>query len=172
MKKIIVGYDSSEQAGDALSWPTPCGHRNRADHCLGRGTEPVFGEIVEWRGTRCLLRSELRRAAKVLGRGDFTRRTSAGSVPGALDQIALAEARRGRGRVDSSGKVGQILPGSVGDRLLAGAPCAVAIAPNGYARSDPSRSPGSGSPMTGRPRHARPSRRRSPWPSITTPNFG
>jgi nucleotide-binding universal stress UspA family protein len=31
------------------------------------------------------------------------------------------------------GRVGQILPGSVGTRLLHGAPCPVAVAPNGYA---------------------------------------
>ena len=31
------------------------------------------------------------------------------------------------------GRVGQIVPGSVGTRLLHGAPCPVAVAPNGYA---------------------------------------
>lgn len=36
----------------------------------------------------------------------------------------------------SRGPVGRVLPGSVGDRLLAGAACAVAVAPRGYAAKD------------------------------------
>ena len=34
------------------------------------------------------------------------------------------------------GQLGRILPGSVGERLLHGAPCAVAVAPRGYARGE------------------------------------
>jgi len=34
------------------------------------------------------------------------------------------------------GAMGRVFPGSVGDRLLHGAPCAVAVAPRGYARGE------------------------------------
>jgi nucleotide-binding universal stress UspA family protein len=34
----------------------------------------------------------------------------------------------------SRGRIGRVMPGSVGERLLHGAPCAVAAAPRGYAR--------------------------------------
>ena len=34
------------------------------------------------------------------------------------------------------GALGRVYPGSVGERLLNGAPCAVAVAPRGYARSE------------------------------------
>jgi nucleotide-binding universal stress UspA family protein len=34
------------------------------------------------------------------------------------------------------GAIGRVVPGSVGDRLLHGAPCAVSIAPRGFARAE------------------------------------
>ena len=34
------------------------------------------------------------------------------------------------------GKLGRVLPGSVGESLLRGAPCAVAVAPRGYAGAE------------------------------------
>ena len=140
MNKIIVGFDSSDQGADALLLADSLRTSPESELIVVSvyELEPIFGETVEWREHRdAYYAANFERAAKVLGRGDFTERTSAGSVPGALDQIALAEAADVI-VVGSTqrGTVGRILPGSVGDRLLAGAPCAVAIAPLGYARSD------------------------------------
>ncbi len=63
-------------------------------------------------------------------------------MPAALEEIAEEE---GVGLIvvgsTHRGKLGRILPGSVGSRLIQGAPCAVVIAPVGY--SQDSRTPGS-----------------------------
>jgi nucleotide-binding universal stress UspA family protein len=137
MKRIVVGFDSTEQAADAL--------RLAAVLCSTTGSElivvsvdefePILGDGAELREHReAYFAANFERAGKVLGGREFTERTSAGSVPGALDQIAHAEDADAI-VVGSThrGAVGRVLPGSVGDRLLAGAPCAVAIAPLGYA---------------------------------------
>jgi nucleotide-binding universal stress UspA family protein len=59
------------------------------------------------------------------------------SAPRGLDQLAEAE---GADLIvigsSHRGKIGRVLFGSVGERLLYGAPCAVAVAPRGYAGSE------------------------------------
>ena len=66
------------------------------------------------------------------------------------------------------GPVGRTLAGSVGESLMHGAPCAIAIAPRGYAPAKPSACCESRSPSTAPPRHGPRSRRRSGSPSAAT----
>ena len=140
MKKIVVGYDSSDQAGDALSLAEALRLPDDGELIIAsvEEAEPVFCDIPEWQEQiDAYYEANFAHATDQLGRADFTRRTAGGSVPAGLDYIAEHE-DADVVVVGSThrGKLGQVLPGSVGDRLLAGAPCAVAIAPNGYGRGE------------------------------------
>ncbi|MGZ5376004.1 MAG: universal stress protein, partial [Solirubrobacterales bacterium] len=84
-------------------------------------------------------------AARELEGTDFTRASLDGGLSGRSAARALYEYADDQGAnlivVGSShrGKVGRVLAGSVGESLLRGAPCAVAIAPRGLARGDHAR---------------------------------
>lgn len=141
MNRIVVGYDGSEGARDALSlarglarveaaellvasvWtPDPllgdalAGERERPDWFAAR-----FAEVKAQLGETAFRRFELTRLAP----------------PAAL--VELAEIEHAEIIVLGSthrGRIGRVVPGGVGERLLQGAPCAVAIAPRGYARAE------------------------------------
>jgi nucleotide-binding universal stress UspA family protein len=77
-------------------------------------------------------------AERELGGVAITTRTAAASSPArALHDIATDE---GADLIvvgsTHRGSLGRVLPGSVGERLLNGAPCAVAVAPRGFARGE------------------------------------
>jgi nucleotide-binding universal stress UspA family protein len=79
--------------------------------------------------------------AGMAGLGHVERRLEASSSPSrGLHDTAVAE-QADLIVVGSShhGPVGHVLLGSVGERLLSGAPCAVAIAPRGHALQEPRR---------------------------------
>lgn len=143
MKRIVVGYDASPQASDAL--------RLGADLATATGAEltvAVVAEIgpsigigsidSEWEERGAYYQEVLGQATAELGERPYERRAAAGSVPWALGDIAQ-DAHADVLVVGSThrAKLGQVLPGSVGDRLLAGTPCAVAITPRGYATRPP-----------------------------------
>ncbi len=81
-------------------------------------------------------------AARLLDGREFTRASLDGGLAGRSAARALHEYAEEQGAdlivVGSShrGKLGRILPGSVGDSLLRGAPCAVAVAPRGFAEAE------------------------------------
>ncbi len=64
------------------------------------------------------------------------------TIPGVSPTRELHDLAEGRGAglivVGSThrGPLGRVLPGTVADRLLAGAPCPIAVAPNGYREQD------------------------------------
>jgi nucleotide-binding universal stress UspA family protein len=136
MKRIVVGFDAGEQGRDAL---------RLAEVLRGSGDgelivaaideiEPYFDDVVAWETLRQgYYASVFEAAADALGDEEFSPRGAAGSVPAELDRIAVAE-RADAIIVGSThrGKLGRVFPGSVGDRLLDGAPCAVGVAPRGY----------------------------------------
>ena len=62
-----------------------------------------------------------------------------------------------------TGRAGRVLPGSTGERLLHGSPCAVAVVPTDYRDSATSRSAGSASPTTRPTRRAGRVRRPPSW---------
>ncbi|MGD9736033.1 MAG: universal stress protein [Solirubrobacterales bacterium] len=140
-RRILVGVDERPESADALAL---------ADLLAGpAGAELLVASVRPFRSAslppgdqaRVLAEEEARLrgevAAQLAGR-EFRTRVIAGGRPAAgLREIAAAE------QADliviastHRGPVGRVLPGSVGERVLDGAPCAVAIAPRGYAARD------------------------------------
>jgi nucleotide-binding universal stress UspA family protein len=85
------------------------------------------------------LRSEVQQRAGATVAVSATAVSYVGSPAGALQRLA---ARKDAGIIvvgsSARGTAGRVLPGAVTDRLLHGAPCAVAVAPAGFADRDPS----------------------------------
>jgi nucleotide-binding universal stress UspA family protein len=138
---IVVGYDGSDQSRDAvalaaalaaplkspllLAWVEPVGP-------LDLPHEVVFASIQD--------RAEdaLEEVAQDLRKQDLevtTRLGLLGSVAHGIQELA-EDASAALIIVGSShrGRVGRVLAGTVGTRLLHGSPCPVAIAPRGYDR--------------------------------------
>ena len=138
--KIVVGYDGSEAARDALA--------------LGR-------ELADVSGNALLLVAAFPYSAKLVGAGAYEQLLAADSErvlsPVTKELGVLVETRAVGDRsparalhavaeegdasmlvVGSSerGPVGRVILGSVGERLLHGAPCPVAVAPRGFARQE------------------------------------
>ena len=137
--KILIGYDDSDQARDALALG-----RQLAD---ATGADLVVAGVFQWDPIWHSADSRFRDAdaefaAKI---EDAARRVGAEpeAVPSSSPAHGLHELAEEIGAdlilVGSArhGRVGQILAGSTGVSLLSGSPCAVGIAPHGYrARSD------------------------------------
>ena len=146
--KIIVGVDGSDRPRDALvlarelarilncrlelvcaySYSTP--YAVVAYGALGKKD---FEEDIERPA-----HDALRAATDAIGADCEATTVRASSPPHALDQVARA--RQAEMIVVGSthrGPLGRITPGSVAERLLAGAPCAVAVPPAGFAADPP-----------------------------------
>lgn len=142
-RKIIIGYDPEHAGGDvvrlgrvlaevlaakpivftALLWP---------DYLTGvELQEQVDDEMEE---SFAAIRDELRSV------GVETRAAATQSAAYALHE--LAEQEHAQMIVIGSchrGPIGRTLAGSVGEALMAGAPCAIAVAPRGYAEREQDR---------------------------------
>jgi nucleotide-binding universal stress UspA family protein len=135
-RELIIGYDGSEHGEDALALgavladclsakpvvATVLSHLSylleEAATAAERESEPIFAVARRRLGereveTRALVDSSPARALYELAE--------------ATDPIALVLGSAHRGRL------GRVLAGSVGSALLSGAPCAIAVAPRGYA---------------------------------------
>lgn len=137
MGGVVVGFDGSDEAYDALH----LAERIRA----ATGRELILAVVDEnappigdaggyWEYQQNYFAEMARKAIEFLGHSELIRRTASDSAPAALQQIAEQE------EADlivlgstHRGPVGRVLAGSVGERLLGGSPCAIAIAPKGYA---------------------------------------
>jgi nucleotide-binding universal stress UspA family protein len=132
-RRIIVGFDGSEQSHDAVA--------------LARDLAEIDGAelIVAWvyylyRRTSAEKAShELEATArKILADADVSESTAqeaVGAESPAEGLHRVATEHEGDLLVVGSshrGRLGRVFPGSVGRRLLHGAPCAVAVAPVGY----------------------------------------
>jgi nucleotide-binding universal stress UspA family protein len=144
-KKVLVGYDGSPEAQDALALGEMLAKALQAKLMLGyvfasdlRLSSPAYAQE---RATACEVAEEtLREAPLELFDPQGVERIphAAGSPARGLHE--LAEWRGASLVVVGSthrGQVGRVLPGSVGRRLLNGGPCPVAVAPRGF-RGDPS----------------------------------
>src|SRR5512139_1706672 len=146
MRKVIVGYDSREEASDALSLGQALAEADAAElHVavvLPRSHVPFEEAIAGGALSEQLDERLFGRAERTLGSGEFTRASLDGGLGGRSAARALYEYAEVQDAdlivVGSShrGKLGRVLPGSVGESLLRGAPCAVAVAPRGYARAE------------------------------------
>jgi nucleotide-binding universal stress UspA family protein len=137
MRKIVVGFDGSDEARDGLRLARALAHGTGAELIVAAAFGPILGgpgvdlQALESEyfadvfakaeaelGGTSFERRELREVSAPRGLGQLAEEESA-------DVIVIGSAHRG--------KVGRVLFGSVGERLLYGAPCAVAVAPRGYA---------------------------------------
>jgi nucleotide-binding universal stress UspA family protein len=139
LKTVMVGFDGSDQARDALELGATFADRLGGDLVVAVVDElDLFaGEILGAKERAAYLEETLDLAARQLGEQQFEGKTTWGSVPECLDLIA-SDVSADILVVGSThrGEIGRVVPGSVGERLLAGAPCAVAVAPNGYAHQE------------------------------------
>ncbi len=137
MRKIVVGFDGSDESRDGLRLARALALGTGAELIVasafgpilaGPGVDPqaleseyftdVFAKAEDELGGTSFERRELREVSAPRGLGQLAEEEGA-------DVIVIGSAHRG--------KVGRVLFGSVGERLLYGAPCAVAVAPRGYA---------------------------------------
>jgi nucleotide-binding universal stress UspA family protein len=125
-RTIVVGYDGTDNADDGLA---------------------LAGQLARLTGARLLLAFAGEDAEDALERGlaqlpygvrSDTRALSEDSPAQALEELAQNE------HADlivigstALGPVGRLVIGSVGERLLYGSPCAVAVAPKGFANTAP-----------------------------------
>lgn len=135
--RLLVGYDGRPASRDALAFAkalaearevelTVASVRGYWSDLLGESYELVVKEDERWIG---------RGASEVLGEIPFSVRVLAGGHETAglreiaeaeeADMIVVGSTHRGR--------IGRVCPGSVGERVLSEAPCAVAVAPRGLA---------------------------------------
>ena len=136
-RKVIIGYDGSPNAADALALGRQL--------CEALSATPLVASTVGY-PDYLMDASDLRAAVKqqtdphfaaareqLAGMEVETWATNSDSVAGALSE--LAEAKEPLAIVIGSahrGPVGRVLLGSTGKSLLPAAPCAVAVAPRGY----------------------------------------
>ena len=133
-RKILVGYDDSDQAKDALALGKQLADATGAD-LVAAGVfqfDPMWGGFdPHFREAEAEYARKIEEAAKSVG-AEAEATPSSSPARGlheladeiGADLILVGSARHGR--------VGHILAGSVGVALLHGSPCAVGIAPRGY----------------------------------------
>ena len=137
-RTILVGYDGRERARDALTLARGLATIEGAQLVLLAALEldPLATPADAYERATAEAEERLGAAARAeLGEASFRLRTVGGvSAPRALHEVAEDEDADVivLGSTDRGG-LGRVLPGSVGERLLHGAPCAVLIAPSGFA---------------------------------------
>jgi nucleotide-binding universal stress UspA family protein len=137
-RTILVGYDGREGGRDALALASGLAAIEGAQLLLLAALEldPLATPADAYERAMAEADERLGAAAReVLGETPFRLRTIGGvSAPRALHEVAEDE----RADVIVLGSthrhgLGRVLPGSVGERLVHGAPCAVLVAPSGFA---------------------------------------
>jgi nucleotide-binding universal stress UspA family protein len=136
-KRIVLGFDGSERSQDALALTADLvAAPDDAPVTVVSsfpfiGVPPADRDRVLAEESEAFLDTARRSLEEVTGRpvSDVSPAQALNDVAEEIgaDLIVIGSTHRG--------SVGRVLPGTVGDRLLSGAPCAVAIAPLGYASS-------------------------------------
>jgi nucleotide-binding universal stress UspA family protein len=140
---IIIGFDGSAGARDALSLGAllrdATGARLLAVSSYEHEFYAASPPIASWRSTqrdeaeaaaeeaRGLLDDVQRSKAAVIGAPSPARALDEAAIREQADLVVVGSTSRGR--------LGRVLAGGVGERLLHGAPCAVGLAPRGFARA-------------------------------------
>jgi nucleotide-binding universal stress UspA family protein len=141
-RRILVGYDGQEASRDALRLAAALGAIEGAELVLAASLEnldPLATPAPAYE--RALAEAEYRLAASARSLLDGTpfrvRLVGGVAAPRALHELAEDE---GADVIvigsTHRGGIGLVLPGSVGERLLHGAPCAVLVAPRGFAERE------------------------------------
>ncbi|HXV53190.1 MAG TPA: universal stress protein [Solirubrobacterales bacterium] len=140
-RTILVGFDGREGSRDALALARGLAAIEGAGLVLlaALDLDPLATPADAYARAMAEAEERLSAAARgVLGETPFRIRTIGGvGAPRALHEVAEDE----RADVIVLGSthregLGRVLPGSVGERLLHGAPCAVLVAPSGFAGRD------------------------------------
>jgi nucleotide-binding universal stress UspA family protein len=138
-RTIVIGFDGSEESRDALELGGRLAHLEDARAivvaCFAHSPTEIGEEAFESRLAEDSepLFAEARRTLHGIDVSTLALGTR--SAAQALHDVA--EAEQAEAIVLGSthrGAVGRIMPGSVGERLLDGAPCSVVVAPRGFAR--------------------------------------
>jgi nucleotide-binding universal stress UspA family protein len=135
---ILVGYDGEKGGRDALALAAGLAATEGAQLvlCVALELDPLATPAHAYERAMAEAEERLTAAAREqLGERPFRMRVTGGvAAPRALHEVAEDE------RADvivlgstHRGGLGRVLPGTVGERLLHGAPCAVLIAPSGFA---------------------------------------
>jgi nucleotide-binding universal stress UspA family protein len=133
LSRLIVGYDASAEAQDALELGKSLAALADAELILA-AVLPLKDEAigVEARGDPDRLFEAV--LPRLTGLNVKTRAVSGKPAADALRELAEHEGANAIMLGSTHrGPVGRIYPGSVAERLLHGAPCAVAVAPRGFA---------------------------------------
>jgi nucleotide-binding universal stress UspA family protein len=141
-RRILVGYDGSEGGRDALALARGLAVIEGAQLVLVAALEydPLATPADAYERAAAKAEERLSRSAReILGDTPFELR-SFGGAPAPLVLTEFAERERADvivlGSTHREG-LGRVLPGSVGERVLhGGAPCAVLVAPSGFAGRD------------------------------------
>jgi nucleotide-binding universal stress UspA family protein len=139
-RRILVGYDGHDAARDALVLGRALAAIEGAELVLAAALEnldPLATPATAFERARAEAEDRLSASARAVLGTDLAFRTrivGGVSAPRALTEIAEDE-RADVVVIGSThrGGIGRVLPGSVGERLLQGAPCAVLVAPRGFA---------------------------------------
>jgi nucleotide-binding universal stress UspA family protein len=123
---ILIGVDASERSADALAFG-----RRLAEIC---NSPVLLARAITNAGRPCRPLSPERDWLNGIGSDRVTVRTVVNPSPArALHELAETERAEiiivGSSHTSS---VGRVTPGTTGERLLQGAPCAVAVVPHGY----------------------------------------
>lgn len=142
LRQVLVGVDEGTASTDALALARTFARAGDAE-LLVASVRPYWPDSIPPGDYARIVEEEegkLRReVTPMLAELGFDTRVIAGGRPSdGLKEIAEAE---GADLIviasTHRGPVGRVLPGSVGERVLDGAPCAVAIAPRGFAEGNP-----------------------------------
>lgn len=138
-RKIVVGYEAGEQGEDALALARLLAEGTGAELLVANVyMRESYGDLVDDRVDAHLREQAERRIATALsdfGEGVVARGVAVPGTSPAQGLHHLAESEEADMVVvgaTARGPVGRTLVGSTTERLLQGAPCAVAAAPRGY----------------------------------------
>ena len=140
-RKILVGYDGHEHARDALALARGLAAIEGAELILVAALEldPLATPADAYERATAETEDRLSTSAREVLEGTPFELRTFGGVAAARALSEFAEAEHADVIVLGSthrGGLGRVLPGSVGEHLLHGAPCAVLIAPIGFADRD------------------------------------
>ncbi|HEX6653141.1 MAG TPA: universal stress protein [Thermoleophilaceae bacterium] len=133
-RKILVGYDDSDQAKDALALGRQIADATGAELVLAGVSQfdPVWRDWdPHFRDADAEFADELRAAAKAAG-AEMEHVPSSSPARGLHDVAERTHADLIVVGSSHHGRLGRSLAGGTGMALLHGAPCAVGIAPHGY----------------------------------------
>jgi nucleotide-binding universal stress UspA family protein len=139
--KIIIGFEGSDEACDALCFADRLGRLEGAELIVATAGlfEPQVSTNAEANAAMNARRAIYAQVNAILGKRRFDARVLEG-LPAARGLIELAEHEDADLVVVGSthrGRLGRVFPGSVGAQLLHGSPCPVVVTPRGFREASP-----------------------------------